>query len=370
VKDWPKALWVKSLGFFCESAKMSFELDSEIKTYTSAETKSIAASMPTDPFKDALLTIQEVVRSEANTLQELIPFIGDAYARTLEALFRCTGKVIVTGVGKSGIIAQKIAATLSSTGTVAVFLHPSDGAHGDIGILRPNDVVLALGKSGESQELLELLPALERLNLPLIVMTCEPASTLAQCADIVLNIPVTREACPYDLAPTASSTAFLAVGDGLAMALMKLKNFQADDFAKTHPGGLLGKRLLLKVSDLLIPLNQCACLDPETATLQDVIIELSKKGQGIVLLSQGENLLGILTDGDIRRLLEKHQEKVFSLRVKEVLNPKPLTVESETLAWDALRWMEDRKSPLNVAPVVAKGKLTGIIRLHELLSLH
>jgi len=319
--------------------------------------------------KESLLDIvREVIRLEGDALLALHGTIGDSYYQAIEMMASSPGKIVLTGVGKSGLIAKKIAATLTSTGTVATFLHPADGMHGDLGVVTESDVVIAIGKSGESEELVALIPALKRIGAKIIAITAKEDSRLGKGADVTLLTPVEKEACPLNLAPTVSTTLALAVGDALAVALMKRKNFRSEDFARYHPGGKLGKRLLLKVTDLMVPLERCARLDASTAKMEDVIIALTEYGLGIALFLKDGNLTGILTDGDIRRLLQKHRTGVFDIQVADFVNRTPLTISAEFMAVEALKFMEDRKRPLNVVPVVQGERVTGVVRLHDLLA--
>jgi arabinose-5-phosphate isomerase len=317
--------------------------------------------------------ILEVVRTtlalEADALAAAARAVDESYYAALSLIAESPGRVILTGVGKSGLIARKIAATLSSTGTPATFLHPSDAMHGDLGVMGSGDVLIAIGKSGESDELVHLLPAAKRLGAKIVGITNVRNSTLARESDVCLCVPVEKEACPLDLAPTVSTTLALAQGDALAVALMKMKNFRSEDFARYHPGGKLGKRLLLKVTDLMIPRTKCPVLDPRAAKIEDVIAALTQYGLGIVLFSEsGDALYGVLTDGDIRRLLSTHRGKIFDLKLSEVVNRKALTIGADLMAVEALKFMEERPKPLNVVPIVGDGKIAGIVRLHELLS--
>ncbi len=319
--------------------------------------------------KETLLnTVREVLRLEGEALLTLQKNINANYYEALELMAKCSGKIVVTGVGKSGIIARKIAATLTSTGTVAMFLHPADGMHGDLGVVNELDIVIAIGKSGESDEMVALIPALKRIGTKIIAITAQAESSLAVSADIALITPVEREACPLNLAPTVSTTLALAVGDALAVALMEMKNFRSEDFAKYHPGGKLGKRLLLRVVDLMIPVEKCAVLSSDRANMEDVILALSEFGQGIVLFSKNGDLQGILTDGDIRRLLQKHRNKLFDTPLSSAINRTPLSIPSDFMAVEALRFMEERKRPLNVVPVVQGKQAIGVVRLHDLLA--
>lgn len=319
--------------------------------------------------REALLAqARDVLELEAQTIRDTAKEVGDEFFHALTLLATCTGKVVLTGVGKSGLIARKIAATMSSTGTTATFLHPSDAMHGDLGLLHSGDVVIAIGKSGESEELIRLLPSLKRLEVKIIGITSRRDSTLAKESDVTLYAPVEREACPLDLAPTASTTAALALGDALAITLMKMKDFRSEDFARYHPGGKLGKRLLLKVQDVMIPLDRCPVLDVDSSSIEDTIFYLSKFGLGIVLFGKGLTLEGILTDGDIRRLLQTHKSRIFDLDLGGAINRAPITISPDHMAVEALRFMEEQSKPLNVVPVVSDGVLVGVLRLHELLS--
>ncbi len=315
-----------------------------------------------------LATIKGVLQLEADALRGVVDAVDDAFYEAVVKILECRGKVVVTGMGKSGLIARKIAATMSSTGTLAVFLHPAEAMHGDLGVVSAGDVVIAIGKSGESEELTGILPVVKRIGATVIAITGEPASTLGQRADVVLLARVEKEACPYDLAPTASTTVALAIGDALAIALMELKQFRPDDFALYHPGGKLGRQLLLKVADLMIPAGQCPVLDPGQITMKDIIVALSGYGLGIVVLSRdGEHLAGILTDGDIRRVLDKYGSEIFGINVSTVMNAKPYTIAADVMAVDALKFMEARSRPLNVLPVMREENFVGVIRIHELL---
>ncbi len=316
-----------------------------------------------------LQTIREVLRTEAEALTALAGRADELFVRAVEKILASPGKVVCTGIGKSGHIARKVSATLSSTGTLAVFLHPSEGIHGDLGMVKAGDVVLAFGKSGESEEILALLPPLRKIGASVVALTSNPDSTLAKNADLSLVVSVDREACPLDLAPTTSSTLFLAVGDALAVALMKARGFRPEDFALYHPGGRLGKRLLLKVEDLMVPLAECPALDIDEATIQDVVAALG--GFGIVLFRTAEGRLeGILTDGDIRRAMNKHREGIFTKTVRELANLSPVSIRPDVGAVEALSLMENRPRPLNVLPVTrADGQIVGLVRLHELLKL-
>ena len=321
-------------------------------------------------YQAILDCVKGTISIEAEALQQLSDAVDKSYVAAVRMLLNCNGKVVVTGIGKSGLIAQKIVATLCSTGTLAVFLHPSEAMHGDLGVVSPGDVLIAIGKSGESEELTALLPLMKSLKVNVISITGGIESTLAKYSDIVLHIPITREACPFDLAPTVSTTASLAVGDGLAIALMKLKSFTPEQFAISHPGGKLGKRLLLRVCDVMKPKSVCPVLSPDKSTMEDVLLSLSEYGLGLVLFVNNDNrLVGLITDGDIRRLLTTNRHEFFDLTVDNIINKSPLTISPSLLAIEALELMEKRDRPLNVMPVLESGKCLGVIRIHDLLQL-
>ncbi len=317
---------------------------------------------------DILSEINRVLELEGRTLERLRKAVGPAYEKAVLLLYSCPGKVIVTGIGKSGIIAQKIASTLVSTGTPAMFLHPAEGAHGDIGIAHKDDVILAITKSGESEELIALLPSVRRIGARLIAITANADSTVARRSDIVLLTPVEEEACPLNMAPTCSTTAALVVGDALAMALMKLRNFQPDDFALYHPGGQIGKRLLLTVGDLM----RTGARNPVVhvqASVQEMFSEITAKHTGAVsIVDDAGKLVGLVTDYDIRRAIGEGLN-IFTMSLREIMNPNPVRVTVEEKAIQALRIMEDREKPLAVLPVVdAESVVRGMIHLHDLID--
>jgi len=284
----------------------------------------------------------------------------------VELLLNCDGKVIVVGVGKSGVIAQKIAQTLTSTGTVALFVHPSDALHGGLGVIADGDVVVTLSNSGETEEILAILPSLKHRGSSLIAIVGNTHSTLARQSDVVLDASVDKEACPLNLAPTTSTTVALAIGDAIAMALMDTKNLTAEDFAANHPAGRLGKRLTLKVSDLMHP---SPSISPGANWL-DVVRAISKHALGAVnVIGQNSNLIGIVTDGDLRRTIEKTGVDGFAhLTAEQMMTRSPITASPEMLAYDALRLMEDRPSQISVLPVTdADGTCVGLLRLHDVV---
>ncbi|MEK6579237.1 MAG: KpsF/GutQ family sugar-phosphate isomerase [Bdellovibrionota bacterium] len=277
------------------------------------------------------------------------------------------GKIVVTGVGKSGKVGQKIASTLCSTGSLAVFLHPSDGMHGDLGLVTAKDAVLALSYSGNTEELVQLLPSLKKLGVPVVGLGGKADSKLAQSCDSWMDGSVAQEACPHNLAPTTSTTLALALGDALSIALMQMRGFDAGSFAKNHPGGTLGRKLNLRVSDVMLRARQIAKVS-ESTLMEVVVVALTEKRQGAVLVVKGEKLLGIITDGDLKRAL-KFREKFFSTRASEVMTKKPITCTEEMMAHEALKLMEDRPNQISVLPVVdSRGSWKGLVRLHDLIG--
>jgi arabinose-5-phosphate isomerase len=308
-------------------------------------------------------TAKKVLRIEAEAIIELMDRIDTRFEKAVEVLYACRGRVVVTGMGKSGIICRKIAATLTSTGTPALFLHPAEAIHGDIGMVVQGDAVLALSNSGETEEILKLLETLKRLGIPLISMVGNSQSTLARYSDVVLDVSIRREACPLGLAPTASTTAALALGDALAIALSERKGFKAEDFASLHPGGKLGKRLL-RVENLMHVGEQIPLVDVNTL-MRDVIYEISRKGLGMAcVVRDGSMIAGIITDGDLRRLFQRG-EPILNKTARECMNPNPRVIERSALAVTALQMMEERKiTSLLVAS--ADGRIEGVLHLHDL----
>ena len=285
--------------------------------------------------------------------------------KATEILRSCSGKVVVTGVGKSGVIAEKIAQTLTSTGTVAVFIHPSDAIHGGLGVMSSKDVVIALSNSSETDEILVILPYIKQRGSGLIAIVGNINSSLARNADAVLNASVDKEACPLNLAPTASTTVALAIGDAIAMALMDAKGLTAEDFAANHPAGQLGKRLTLTVEALMHPSPNVT----QDATWLDVVKAISSHALGAVnVVDENSRLRGIVTDGDLRRAIERTSHNDLStLSAENMMTPSPITASPEMLAYDALRLMEDRPSQISVLPVTNNGICVGLLRLHDVV---
>jgi len=318
-----------------------------------------------DRFQPAAL-----VRTEAAALEALAArlegLMAEPFARAVELIVRCgesNGRVVVTGMGKSGIIAQKIAATLSSTGSPALFLHPAEAVHGDLGMLMPGDLVIALSASGETEEILRLLATLKRKGDALVSFCCNLKSTLAEASDVALDCSVEREACGMNLAPTASTTAMLALGDALAIAVSLRKGFRAEDFAELHPGGKLGKRLA-KVSDLMHAGSDVPVVSLATS-MSDVIYEMSRKKLGITTVQQDGRLKGVISDGDLRRLLEREGGAALSKTAGEAMNPHPRTIASNELAAKALAILEERKIT-SLIVVDAEMHAEGVVHLHDL----
>ena len=310
---------------------------------------------------------KEVLNVEVKGIVSLVDRLDDSFVRAVELLHGCRGKVVVTGMGKSGLICRKIAATLSSTGTPSLFLHSGDGVHGDLGIVMKGDIILALSNSGETEEILKLLPPFKLHGLKLIVMTGKPDSTLARAADVVLDVGVKEEACPLGLAPTASTTAALAMGDALAVVLLEKRGFKEADFALRHPGGILGRKLLLRVGDLMHGGAQVPLVHEETP-IKEALFEITSKRLGVtgVLDSQGK-LVGVITDGDLRRGLERKGD-IFSLLAKELMTRDPKTIAAESLAAEAVAVME--QYPITSLFVLDNGgkQPIGVVHLHDLVK--
>lgn len=317
-----------------------------------------------------------VLRIEAEAIQAALarfesdPHFEKTIRDAVELILKQTakgGKVIVTGVGKSAKIAAKIAATLTSTGTEAHFIHPVEALHGDLGVISSNDVILALSYTGNTEEVLTLLPYFERRHAPVIALTGNMNSRLSEKSLFTLDCSVSEEACAHNLAPTSSTTLTLAVGDALAIALMTGRNFTAQDFSRNHPGGSLGRRLQLLTRDLMHDLNQCPVVD-ETGSMDQILTLSTDKKLGAVLVCREKKLLGIITDGDIRRAL-KQKEKFFKLTAQDIMTRNPVSVDEHQLAYDALRLMEDRDSQIGVLPVVnSSGDALGLLRIHDLVQ--
>lgn len=311
--------------------------------------------------------VVELLKIESRAIEQAAKRLEKSVVRKIIGILEsCAGKIIVTGVGKSGIIAQKIAQTLTSTGTVAVFVHPSDALHGSLGVVSPGDVLIALSNSGETDEILLLLPALRQRKIGIISIVGNVDSTLARQSDVFLDASVDREACPLNLAPTTSTTVALALGDALAMTLMQSKGLTAEDFAANHPAGRLGKRLTLKVENLM---HESPNISPDSNWL-DVVKAISKYSLGAVNVTDADNrLVGIVTDGDLRRTIEKTGARnLENLTAAQMMTENPIVATPEMLAFDALRLMENRPRQISVLPVADEnGKCVGLLRLHDVV---
>ncbi len=313
----------------------------------------------------ALQLARETLDIEAEALMALKSRIDARFSQAVQMMLTVQGRVVVTGMGKSGHIGSKIAATLASTGTPAMFVHPGEASHGDLGMIKPVDVVLAISNSGESDELVAILPVLKRLGVPLIAMTGGMNSALAQHADVVLDSSVSKEACPLNLAPTASTTTQLALGDALAVALLDARGFKAEDFARSHPGGALGRRLLTHVSDVMRKDTQVPSVLP-TASFSELMQEMSRKGLGAsAIVHEQQEVLGIFTDGDLRRLVEKGLD-LRSLVAQDVMHAKPRTVNQNALAVEAAELMEQYKIT-SVLVINDAGQLSGALNTNDLM---
>ncbi len=311
---------------------------------------------------------QDVLRMEAEAILELVPRIDENFAAAIRLILDCEGRVVITGMGKSGIIGRKMAATLASTGTPSFYLHPAEGIHGDLGMVTSGDVVIALSNSGETGEVLNILPSLRRIGAKLIAMVGNAASTLGKNADVVLDVGVSKEACPLGLAPTSSTTAALAYGDALALALLQKHNFTASQFAIFHPGGSLGRKLLLTVGSIMHKGDENPVVLGST-TVQEALFVITDKGLGAVSVVDEEGVMqGVLTDGDIRRGLSKGVD-FLQLPVTELMTKSPKTITEDKLAAQALHLMESNKpKPITVLPVIdSQHKVIGLLHMTDLV---
>ncbi|GET44908.1 KpsF/GutQ family sugar-phosphate isomerase [Capnocytophaga felis] len=306
---------------------------------------------------------RKTIEEEAKAISNLADFIDDNFIKSVNCILNSKGRVVITGIGKSAIIASKIVATMNSTGTPAIFMHAADAIHGDLGIIQEDDIVICISKSGNTPEIKVLVPLLKRGNNKLIAITSNKNSVLGQQADCVLYAHVEKEACPNNLAPTTSTTAQLVLGDALAICLLEMKQFGSSDFAKYHPGGALGKRLYLKVSDIVAN-NQKPQVSPET-DIKKVIVEISEKMLGATAVIDGQNIIGVVTDGDIRRMLSK-TDTITGLTAKDVMTANPKTIDSNTFAIDALDVMETNK--ITQLLVTENNTYIGVVHLHNLVQ--
>lgn len=310
---------------------------------------------------------KKVLRTEADAVVGLIEKLDSNFEKAIEIIFGSKGRVVVTGMGKSGLVGKKIAATLASTGTPAFFLHPAEATHGDLGMVTADDVIIAISNSGETEELVGLIPFLKRFNVNLISMTGNPNSTLSKAADVTLDVSVKEEACPLGIVPTASTTATLAMGDALAVALLIKRGYKEEDFAFFHPGGSLGKKLFIKVKDLMHSGESLPVVSQDTP-MTKAVMEISSKRLGVTIVTGSNNrILGIITDGDLRRGIEKWGKAVFDMKAGEVMTENPKTISEDELAAKALSIMESKSITSLVVPDEA-GKAKGIIHLHDILK--
>lgn len=313
--------------------------------------------------ENILVTAKKTILSESKSIAKLSDLLDESFIKATKTIYNCKGRLIVTGIGKSAIIAQKIVATMNSTGTPSMFLHASEAIHGDLGMVQNNDVVICISKSGNSPEIKVLVPLLKRFGNILIAITGNMTSFLAKGSDYVLNTTVDSESCPNNLAPTNSTTAQLVMGDALAVCLMEMRDFKPEDFAKFHPGGALGKKLLLKVSDM-IENSLKPCVPPE-ANIKKVIFEISEKRLGVTAVIENEKVIGIITDGDIRRMLNNN-DSFNHLTAKDIMTKNPKLIESSTMVIDAFQILEDNK--ITQLVVLENGLYKGILHLHDVLK--
>ncbi len=314
---------------------------------------------------------KKVVLKEKSAISELEKRFNNEnfkinFTRAVEEIYKCKGKVVVSGIGKSGIVAQKIVATFNSTGTNAIFLHSADSIHGDLGVVRENDIVILISKSGGTIEVIRLIPVLKNIGVKIILITGNLDSKLAGLADIVLDSSVKEEACPLNLAPTSSSTSAMVLGDALAIALLEKRGFTKEDFAAVHPGGILGQKLLLKVQDIMVKGEGIPVVSPNTG-LKDIIYMISSKRLGCAIVSNKQKIIGIITDGDIRRLLQRDFD-INKITAKDIMSKNPKTIFENTLAKNALQIMEKNKITQLII-CNKKNQLTGIIHIHSLVEL-
>lgn len=318
------------------------------------------------PDHQFIQSATRTITRERDAVSALLERINEDFEKACDIMLRCTGRVVVTGMGKSGHIGNKIAATLASTGTPAMFVHPAEASHGDLGMITSHDVVLALSNSGNTAELITLLPLFKRMNAPLISMTGNADSTLSKTADVNLDVSVSEEACPLDLAPTSSTTVSLVMGDALAIALLEARGFSAEDFAFSHPGGTLGRRLLLKVEDIMHTGGQLPMVATDTK-LSDALLEMTSKGLGMTLVvNDDQQLLGIFTDGDLRRTID-HNIDIHNTAINQVMTKNCKTARANMLAAQSLAIMEERKITV-LAVIDENNRPIGAVHLHDLLK--
>jgi arabinose-5-phosphate isomerase len=311
---------------------------------------------------------KDVLKKEAEAILKVMENLGNEFDRAIETIGECRGRIVLLGMGKSGLICKKIASTLSSTGTPAMFLHPADSLHGDLGMLQKGDVVIIVSNSGETEEIIKILPWVKRMDIPMIVITGNTDSTIAACGDVVLKVCV-DEACPYNVVPTSSTTATLALGDAIAIALMEKRSFKIEDFALLHPGGALGRKLLLKVEDLMHTGSALPKVYADSPT-KDALIEITSKRLGIAgVYNRNEEILGVITDGDLRRAIEKYDRGLFDKKASDIMTTNPKVIAKNALAAYALKKMEDFSITSLFVVADENDKCpVGIIHIHDLLK--
>ena len=314
---------------------------------------------------DIIKYAKNIFNIEIEELQKVRDRISEEMIEAANMILSSKGKVVITGIGKSGLIGKKIAATMASTGTYAVFMNSAEGLHGDLGMIHPDDVVIAISNSGNSDEVTSILPSVKKIGAKLIAMTGNDNSKLGKAADCILDIAVSKEACPLELAPTSSTTSTLVMGDALSVVLMELRQFKPENFAVYHPGGSLGRRLLMKVKDVMHKGEDLAICSA-TDTVDEVLMNMTAKKLGAVCVVEAKEIIGLITEGDIRRAL-KEREKFFTFKATDVMTTTFTSIGEEKMAIDALDLMENRKSQISVLPVVEGKKLRGLVRIHDLL---
>ncbi len=315
---------------------------------------------------DTIKMAKDLFDSEIKELQRVRDKIDENIEKVVELILNSKGKVVITGIGKSGLIGKKIASTLASTGTHAIFMNSAEGLHGDLGMICPEDVVIGISNSGNSEEVLSLLPSIKRIGASLVAMTGNANSPLGRAAQYILNIGIDREGCPLNLAPMSSATSTLVMGDALAAILIQKRNFKPENFAVYHPGGTLGRRLLMKVKDVMHSGDKIP-LVPDDSTVDELILTMTKKRLGAVCVMHEDKMVGIITEGDLRRALA-HKEKFFAMKAEDIMTKNFTQVEEDIMAIEALDVMENRESQISVLPVMKDGHLTGIVRVHDLLN--
>lgn len=317
---------------------------------------------------DILAELRNAINIELEGVVCLRDRLNSECERAVGEIYNCRGRVILSGMGKSGLVAKKIASTMSSIGTPAIFLHPAEGMHGDLGIITPDDVVIAISKSGESSELNNILPVIRKIGATIISITGNMGSTLARLSDITIDIGDLKEACPFNMVPTTSSTVTLVIGDAIAVVLMKMRGFELHDYALLHPGGRLGKRLIMTVAEVMLKDEDNPVIHI-SESIKNCILKISEKQAGAVsVVGDDNNLLGLITDYDIRKHLEK-EERIFSMSLQDIMNPKPLHIHMNEKAFSALEFMQKRKRPINVMPVVDSNNIVaGMLRLQDLVK--